>query len=101
MARSNFLVAAGMLMLALSSQLGMSSASAQVFHDDFNSTSLDPAHWVVAGGGTITVAGGTATLSAGCGEQFPYVTTLNNPFARDGRLPDSSRLPISGSSGRR
>ena len=89
MARKYFLVAVAMLMLALSSQLGLSSANAQVFHDDFNGTTLDPGHWVVAGGGTITVSGGTATLAAPCvvgepGVLFPYVTTLNNPFPATG-----------------
>jgi hypothetical protein len=73
-----------MFLLALCSQFAMPSANAQVFHDDFNGTSLDPTHWVVGGGGAITVAGGTATLSSGCNEQFPYVTTLNNPFPATG-----------------
>ena len=83
MARKLFYICAGMFLLALSSQLGIPNANAQVFHDDFNGTSLDPAHWVVSGGGTITVAGGTATLSAPCG-LFPYVTSLNNPFPATG-----------------
>ena len=89
MGRHCFTLCAGLVLLALASQLGMSIANAQVFHDDFNGTSLDPAHWVVAGGGTIAVAGGTATLAAPCvvgepGVEFPYVTTLNNPFPATG-----------------
>jgi hypothetical protein len=60
------------------------TATAQTFHDDFDGSGLDPARWVVAGGGTITVAGGTTTLSASCGQVFPYVTSLNNPFPATG-----------------
>jgi hypothetical protein len=82
--RPPFFSFAPMLLIVLCAQFATSRANAQVFHDDFDGTSLDPAHWVVAGGGTITVAAGTATLSAGCGDAFPYVTTLNNPFPLTG-----------------
>lgn len=58
--------------------------TAQVFHDDFNGTSLDLSRWNIQGGGNIAVAGGYSTQSAGCNEQFPYVTTITNPFPTNG-----------------
>lgn len=60
------------------------TVNAQVFHDDFDGTSLDPAKWNVAGGGVITVAGGFSTQSAACNQVFPYVTTVSNPFPETG-----------------
>ncbi len=79
------------------------AVSAQVFHDDFDGTSLDPAKWNVAGGGTISVAGGFSTQSAGCGEMFPYVTTVSNPFPTSGdfiiRVGFSYPNPSSGGNG--
>jgi hypothetical protein len=59
--------------------LSSSPVHAQVFHDDFDGTSLDLTKWALGGGGTVSVAGGVATLSAGCG-QFPYITSKMNPF---------------------
>ncbi len=64
--------------------LPIRSAHAQVFHDDFDGTSLDLSKWNVGGGGTVSVAGGFATLSAGCGEQFPYLTSKVDPFPATG-----------------
>ena len=57
---------------------------AQVFHDDFDGTSLDPAKWTIAGGGTVAVAGGFATLSSTNGDMFPYVTSVTNSFPPTG-----------------
>lgn len=69
--------------MTLLSVLARASA-AQVFHDDFNGTSLDLSKWNVQGAGSITVAGGYSTQSAGCSQQFPYVTTVANPFPAAG-----------------
>jgi hypothetical protein len=56
------------------------AAGAQVFHDDFDGTALDPAVWSVEpGDGQVSVADGVTTLSCP-GNTFPVVTTLNDPF---------------------
>jgi hypothetical protein len=78
-AKAFLVVCAGLLLLAPAVP-----ANAQVFHDDFDGPSLDPASWLVAGGGTITVTAGSATLAAGCWETFPYVTSKFNPFPATG-----------------
>lgn len=78
-------------------------AGAQVFHDDFDGSSLDPTKWHIDGAGTISVSGGTATLSSGCGEVFPYVTSVSNPFPTSGdfilRVGFSYPEPNSGGNG--
>src|SRR5438067_2518808 len=78
-ARKLFYFCAGVFLLVLLWLPTASIVGAQVFHDDFDGNALESTKWNVAGGGVISVAGGTATLSAPCG-QFPYVTTLNTPF---------------------
>lgn len=52
---------------------------AQVFHDDFDGTSLDPAKWNISGGGTITVGGGISTQSADCVEIPPPTVIVPPP----------------------
>ncbi len=55
-------------------------ASAQVFHDDFNGTALDPSVWALdPGDGQVVVANGVATLSC-AGRMFPVVTSRHDPF---------------------
>ena len=56
------------------------SAAAQVFHDDFDGTALDPTVWSVeVGDGQIVVADGVATLLC-TGSTFPVATTVLEPF---------------------
>src|SRR5262245_31607635 len=56
-------------------------AGAQVFHDDFNGDSLDPAVWSVdlGDGGQISVANGVVTVTC-TGSTFPVTTTVEDPF---------------------
>lgn len=72
-----------LLTLALLAMLSQPCHS-QTFHEDFNAATLDPAIWSVAGGGTVSLSGGQMSLSAGCGEVFPYVSTVQNPFPATG-----------------
>jgi hypothetical protein len=66
----------GLLCLALAPE----SARAQVFHDDFDGTALNPAVWSVElGEGQIVVADGVATLTC-TGNPFPVATTIQDPF---------------------
>lgn len=75
-ARAFFFVCAGLLCLSLAP----ASAGAQVFHDDFDGTALDPAVWSVElGEGQIVVADGVATLTC-TGNPFPVATTKQDPF---------------------
>ncbi len=63
--------------LALATAL---TAQAQVFHDDFDGSALDPARWNLdVGDGACVVAGGHLTLSCDGGE-FPYVIPNTDPF---------------------
>jgi hypothetical protein len=72
-AKRFFYICAGLLTFAV-------PLHAAALHDDFDGNSIDLSKWNLAGGGTVTVSGGHATLSAGCGEQFPYLTPRSNPF---------------------
>lgn len=78
-------------------------ASAQSFHEDFNGTSLDLSRWNIQGSGSISVAGGYSTQSAECNQQFPYVTTIANPFPTTGdfliRVGFSYPTPAEGGNG--
>jgi len=73
------LVCAGILLLGFPV-----STRAQVFHDDFDGTALDPSKWNRAGGGTVSVSAGFLNLSAADGMQFPYLTPSTNPFPTTG-----------------
>lgn len=59
-------------------------STGQVFHEDFNGAALDLSKWNIQGAGTISVSGGFSTQSAECSQQFPYVTTVTNPFPVSG-----------------
>jgi hypothetical protein len=57
------------------------TAEAQVFHDDFDGTALDPAVWSVdlGTGGQVVVADGVVTVTC-TGNVFPVVTSVQDPF---------------------
>jgi hypothetical protein len=61
--------------------LGPELAGAQVFHDDFDGTALDPAVWSVdlGTGGQVVVADGVVTVTC-TGNVFPVVTSVRDPF---------------------
>jgi CSLREA domain-containing protein len=55
------------------------------FRDDFAGSAIDPARWTVdANDGSVTVAAGEATVSAGNVVGFPYVTASAGPLPPSG-----------------
>jgi len=62
-----------------------SALAAQVFHDDFESPTLNTELWNLdVGGGSAVLEAGLLTLSAPGEAQFPYLTPRGNPFPSEG-----------------
>src|SRR5688572_12243845 len=71
---------AAILLLAGLYSLGVATtARAQVFHEDFDGSTVDGTKWEVTGFGLSSVSGGKLHLvNDGCG--YPYLVTRQNPF---------------------